>query len=85
MQEFDALVANGTWELVPPPASYKVVPCKWVHRVKFLGTDELDKYKAHLVAKELLQIEDLEYIETFSPVIKFTMVRAILTLALNFD
>lgn len=28
--EFDALVKNGTWELVPPSSSYNLVSCKWI-------------------------------------------------------
>ena len=32
--EFNALVANGTWTLVPPKPSQNVGGNKWVYRVK---------------------------------------------------
>ena len=32
--EFDALLRNGTWTLVPPSPTMNIVGCKWVFRIK---------------------------------------------------
>ena len=32
--EFNALVQNGTWELVPSSPTYNLVGCKWIFRIK---------------------------------------------------
>jgi len=33
-QEFEALYANDTWELVPLPTGKKSIGCKWVYKIK---------------------------------------------------
>lgn len=81
LEEFDALVRNGTWELVPPTAAQNIVGCKWIFRIKRLLDGSIDKYKARLVAKGFHQRPDIDYHDTFSPVVKPTMVRLVLSLA----
>lgn len=62
--ELDALVGNGTWKLVSLLDGHKVVPCKWVFRIKFQNSNDLDKYKICLVLKGFSQSEDVDYFET---------------------
>jgi histone deacetylase 1/2 len=33
-EEYDALLRNKTWTLVPPPTHKQPIGCKWVFRVK---------------------------------------------------
>lgn len=49
-KEYDALLNNGTWELVPLLAHQKAIECKWIFQIKLLGSSFLDKYKSRLVA-----------------------------------
>jgi hypothetical protein len=49
--EFDALVKNKTWHLVPSQKGTNVIDCKWVYRIKRKVDGSLDRYKARLVAK----------------------------------
>ena len=80
--EYEALLRNQTWSLVDLPRDRRAIGCKWVFRVKENADGTLNKLKARLVAKGFHQTPGFDFSETFSPVVKPTTVRIILTLAL---
>eukprot|EP00253_Pinus_taeda_P017449 PITA_17449 len=80
-EEYHSLLANDTWDLVPLPRGRKLVRCKWVYRTKYGPDGKVDKHKARLVAKGFLQVEGIDYTETFSPVAKMNSIRLVLSLA----
>lgn len=51
VEEFNALICNGTWELVPSQPHQHSIGCKWVFRIKRHSDGTIDRYKARLVAK----------------------------------
>jgi hypothetical protein len=50
-EDYDALVSNGTWKLVPPASASNIVGCKWIFRIKRHSDGSIDRFKARLVAK----------------------------------
>ena len=50
-EEYQSLLANDTWDLVPLPKGRKFVKCKWVYKTKYEPDHKVDKHKAKLVAK----------------------------------
>jgi histone deacetylase 1/2 len=82
--EYQALINNNTWTLVPLPPHRKAIGCKWIFRVKENPDGTINKYKARLVPKGFLQTPGFDFTETFSPVIKPVTIRIILTLAVTY-
>jgi len=80
-EEMAALDVNATWELVALPKDKKVIGCKWVYKVKHNVDGFVNRYKARLVAKGYAQTYGIDYEETYSPVAKMTIVRAIIAMA----
>jgi len=83
MQEFDALLANHTWDLVPRPSQANIVTGKWVFKHKYQADGSLERYKARWVLRGFTQRPGIDYDETFSPVVKPATVRTVLSLALS--
>uniref|UniRef100_A0A2N9FV07 Reverse transcriptase Ty1/copia-type domain-containing protein n=1 Tax=Fagus sylvatica TaxID=28930 RepID=A0A2N9FV07_FAGSY len=79
-EEFDALLQNGTWDLVPPSPTMNIIGCKWVFRIKHRADGSIERHKAWLVAKGFHQQPGLDYGETFSPVVKPVTICTVLSL-----
>lgn len=72
----------NTWVLVPRQPNMNVIGCKWVHRMKLKADGSLNRLKAPFVAKAYDQMEGIDFLETFSPVIRPTTIRTVLTIAI---
>jgi len=83
--EMASLEKSKTWDLVPLPDGRKTVGCKWVFKKKFSVDGNVEKYKARLVVKGYSQVEGIDYGEIFSPVVKLTSIRFMLSLAAAYD
>ncbi|XP_016192166.1 uncharacterized protein LOC107633045 [Arachis ipaensis] len=79
--ELDALELNKIWRLIDCPAGVKPVGCKWVYRIKRKPDGSVDRYKARLVPKGFTQTEGVDFLKTFSRVVKPATIRLVLALA----
>jgi hypothetical protein len=82
-KEVDALQKNNMWHLVPRRPGTNVIEYKWVHKVKRKADGSIDWYKARLVAKGFKQRYEIDYEDTFSPVVKAATIRLVLSLAMK--
>ena len=47
--EFDALIRNKTWDLVPRPCDANLIQCMWIFKHKKNSDGSFERYKARLV------------------------------------
>lgn len=80
-EEINSLHKNKTWKLVDLPDGRKLIDNRWVYRVKLGPNGDIERYKARLVVRGFTQRYGIDYEETFSPVVKFTSIRALLSIA----
>ena len=60
-----------------------IVSNKWVSRTKFKANGTVDCFKARLVAKGFQQTLNVDYFETFNPIIKPSTIRIVFTLVVT--
>lgn len=61
IEEFSALQANSTWDLVPHPSTANIVTGKWVFRPKFSSDGSLDSYKGRWVLRGFTQQPGVDF------------------------
>jgi hypothetical protein len=80
-EEYQSIIKNDVWKIVPRPKSKDVVSSKWLYKIKHVDDGSVEKYKARFVARGFSQKEGIDYEKTFSPVARDTLVRTIIALA----
>lgn len=83
--EFDALISNGTWSLCPRPRYHNIIRNIWVYKINRQSNGSVERFKARLVAKGFDKQCGVDYMKTFSPVIKLSTICIILSLAVHFS
>ncbi|KAH9309219.1 hypothetical protein KI387_037130, partial [Taxus chinensis] len=78
-EEMDSLEHNQTWDLVKLPAGKRTLQNKWVYRIKEEEGGH-KRYKERLVVKGFAQKVGIDFGEIFSPVVKMTSIRTVLSL-----
>lgn len=73
--------SNNTWELIALPVGCKKIGVKWVYKTKLNEKEEVEKYKARLVAnKGYAQKLGIDYNDVFAHVARWDTIRAILAI-----
>ena len=78
-EDMDSLTYNQTWDLVRLPAGKTTLQNKWVYMLKEEDGGK-QRYKDRLVCKGFTQKKGIEFDEIFSPVVKMTSIKTILSL-----
>ena len=81
LEEYNSILSNDVWEVVPRPQGKSVVTSKWIYKVKFLTDGSVEKCKVRFVARGFSQKEGIDYDETFTPVARYNSIRVIISLA----
>ncbi|KAK4372584.1 hypothetical protein RND71_007968 [Anisodus tanguticus] len=81
--EYNALIDNKTWELVPRPSGINVIRSMWIFAHKENSDGSFARYKVRLVSDGKTQQVGIDCGETFSPVVKPATIHTVLSLALS--
>jgi hypothetical protein len=81
MEEYNSIMKNDVWEVVPRPEGKSAVTSKWLYKLKHAADGSIEKYKAHFVARGFSQVERVDYDETFALVSRYTSIRAVISIA----
>jgi hypothetical protein len=81
--EYNALLENNTWQLVPRPSNSNIVSGKWIFHQKFNSDGSLARYKACWVCRGYSQQHGIDYDVTFSPVVKSSTIRTVLSIVVS--
>lgn len=79
-KELNSLNKMETWKVVKKEKHMNIIKSKWVFRIK-RGENEQQKYKARLVAIGYYQRKGIDFLESYSPVMKLSSLRIILAIA----
>ena len=83
--EYRALVHRDTWDLVPRHTDENIVTCKWVFTLKYHPDGTEARHKAQLVGRGFTQAHGIDYIETFSSVVRMNSICIFLSLLVNLN
>lgn len=77
-EERQSIIKNNTWTYVNREAARgrKILSSKWVFKIKDNG-----RYRARLCARGFEQVAGLDFNETYSPVVNFTALRCLCSIA----
>jgi transposase InsO family protein len=82
--EISALKEHGTFEAVNRdmlPENANILDSKWVYKTKVDENGNIDRYKGRLVVRGFQQREGIDYNETYAPVVRYSNIRLVLTIA----
>jgi hypothetical protein len=80
-EEYQSIIKNDVWEIVPRPKSKNVVSSKWLFKIKHAADGSIENYKARFVTRGFSKKEGIDYEETFAPIAIYTSIRTIIALA----
>jgi hypothetical protein len=82
-KEYQSIIKNDVWEIVPRPKRKDVVSSKSLFKIKHAADRSIEKYKARFIARGVSKKKGIDYEETFSPIARYTSIRTIIALATN--
>ena len=50
IEEYQSIMKNDVWNVVPGPEGKSVVISKWIYKIKHVADGRIEKYKARFMA-----------------------------------
>ena len=61
MKEYQSIMKNDVWDIVPRPEWKSIVTSKWIYKIKHTTYGNIEKYKARFMARGFSQKEGIDY------------------------
>ena len=84
-EEIEVHLVNQTSEMCDNSTGVHLIKCKWVFKTKVDVQCNIERYKDRLVAKGCSQRYGMDYEETFSPVVRYSLIRLLLAFAVKYN
>jgi hypothetical protein len=68
MEEYQSIMKNDVWDIVPIPEGNSIVTSKWIYKIKHIVDRSIERHKMIFVARGFSQVEGIDYEETFPPI-----------------
>ena len=81
MEEYQSLMENYFWDIIPKLESKSVVSSKWIYKIKHAADGSIEIYKARFMARGLSQKEGIDYEEKCALVERYTSIITFMALA----
>jgi hypothetical protein len=81
MEEYQSIMKNDVWDIVPRPEGKFAVTSKWIYKIKHTVDRSIERHKTRFVTRGFSQVEGIDYEETFSLFARYTSIRTIIALA----
>jgi hypothetical protein len=79
MEEYQYIMKNDVWDIVPRPEEKSIVTSKWIYKIKNTIDGSIERHKTRFVARGFSQVEGIDYEETFSHVSRYTFIWMIIS------
>ena len=66
--EYESIMKNDVWDVVPRPGDKAVVTLKWLYKIKHGYDGSAEEFKTRFISLDISQNEGIEYDDIFSPV-----------------
>ena len=73
-EEYESIMKNDVWDVVPRMKDKSVVTTKWLYKIKHGSDGSAEKFKAIFVARGFSQKEGIDYDDIFAPVARYTTI-----------
>ena len=83
IEEYDSIVRNSVWEVVPRPKKKSVVGSRWIYKVKQVADRSIEKHNVRFVDKGFSQVDGIDYEETFALIATYSSIRSIIALVVQ--
>ncbi|KAK4363537.1 hypothetical protein RND71_018778 [Anisodus tanguticus] len=83
IDEYNALIENKTWELVPRHPDAKFIHSMWIFRYKKKSDGSFERHNTRLVGDGKSQQVGVDCDETLSPMVKPSTIQIVLSIALS--